>query len=240
MSEFMENGSNGHMTDEEWASLGVSQHINGRDDAGDAIEPAIKQDDPHQGLEFASDVNLDTASDDIIADLIGPGDLGIVYGPSGGGKTFVALDLGFHLALALPIAGKETCRCAVLYVGNEGARGIKKCIVAALSKLGEPGYYFARLTLPAPLGSNIGAAGLKVIIEAVERLKVASGCENVVVIIDTLSRAIAGDDENHQRICQHLLNAAQERSRVAPARHLFACTTPAKKKTGHARIIGAV
>lgn len=162
MSEFMGNGSNGHMTEEEWTRRGGTQHANGWDDARAVARRAANQDPQPErkywplGLEFASDINLDTASHDIIADLIGPRDLAVVYGPSGGGKTFVALDLGFHLALGLPIAGKETRRCAVLYVSYEGARGIKRRIVAARNKLGEPGYCFARFTLHAPLGSNNG------------------------------------------------------------------------------------
>jgi hypothetical protein len=66
-----------------------------------------------------------------------------------------------------------------------------------MDKYGDPYRRFARLTPSVPLDSSEnGRQGSAVICDAVQRLRAVSGCENVVVIIDTLSRAIAGDDEN--------------------------------------------
>ena len=55
----------------------------------------------------------------------------------------------------------------------------------------------ARLSVPAPLDkSETGKKGVKRIIQAAERLKAASGSDVALIVIDTLARAMAGDDEN--------------------------------------------
>jgi RecA-family ATPase len=196
MSEFMGNGGNVHMSAEEWASLGVMQHANGLDDATASAEPAADQ-DPLHGLEFPHGISLETNSNDMIEGVIGPGELVVVYGASGVGKTFIVLHMALRLALGLFIGGRETRPAAVLYVGYEGERGLQKRILAAMDKYGDPYRRFARLTPSVPLDSSEnGRQGSAVICDAVQRLRAVSGCENVVVIIDTLSRAIAGDDEN--------------------------------------------
>jgi hypothetical protein len=71
MPEFMGNGGNGKMTEEEWASLGVMQHANGLDDATASAEPAADQ-DPLHGLEFPHGISLETNSNDLIEGLSVP------------------------------------------------------------------------------------------------------------------------------------------------------------------------
>ena len=155
------------------------------------------QSDPSYGLEFPSDISLETQWNDLIDGVIGCGDLCVLYGPSGSGKTFCIIDLCFRLALGKNIAGRATRATAVLYIGYEGERGLKKRIRAALDHHGDPGHRFARLILDVPLdrGSN-GRIGAAKIVEAIKRLLAVSGAEDCLIVIDTLARAMAGDDES--------------------------------------------
>jgi hypothetical protein len=85
----------------------------------------------------------------------------------------------------------------VLFVGLEGDRGLRNRILAIREERGSAGKRFARLLLPAPLDkSERGAQGEATIIEAAKELAAISGEPVSMIIIDTLSRAIAGDDEN--------------------------------------------
>ena len=70
--------------------------------------------DPLHGLEFPHDISLETNSNDMIEGVVGPGELVVVYGASGVGKTFIVLYMALRLALGLFIWGRETRPAAVL------------------------------------------------------------------------------------------------------------------------------
>ena len=76
-------------------------------------------------LIYAGDVDFDSRVRDPVKGLIGPGDVGFLYGPSSSGKTFVALDLEMAIALGRDRwCGKRLRRGAVLHLAFEGARGL--------------------------------------------------------------------------------------------------------------------
>ncbi|MBY0225110.1 MAG: AAA family ATPase [Hyphomicrobium sp.] len=75
-------------------------------------------------LEYPSDISLDAIlkaqARSIVKGLIAAGDVGIIYGESTAGKSFVLLDLGYHVALGQKWAGLRVTQSAVLYVCLEG------------------------------------------------------------------------------------------------------------------------
>jgi hypothetical protein len=152
-------------------------------------------------LEFAGDVEVNTKADDIVKGILPRGVTGALYGPSGAGKTFATLDLAFHVALGRDWHGRRVRKAVpVLYVGLEGVPGLRHRMVACRSELGDPGKMLARLTVPVLLNqSDFGTAGQAQIVDAARTLADLAGERIGLIIVDTVARAMAGDDENSAR-----------------------------------------
>ena len=150
-----------------------------------------------EALEFDHEVELSTAVDAVVKGLIHPGDTGAIYGPSGVGKTFIAVDLAYHVALGRDWHNITVRQMPVLYVALEGVRGMRYRMMAAREYLGSAGRYFARLKVAVQLDrSEAGAAGQAVIVEQALLLGTIARTPIGLIIIDTVARAMAGDDES--------------------------------------------
>lgn len=145
-------------------------------------------------LEWFDDVEAAITDAYIVKGVLSQGAMSVVYGPSNSGKTFFALDLAFHIAIGAPWRGRRVKQCGVLYLAAEGGRGVTNRI-AALKK--ETGVCDVPLALRrAGLDLLHNQANLQ---ELVDLSKAVS--ENfpelpLLIVIDTLSRIMAGGDEN--------------------------------------------
>jgi AAA domain/CHC2 zinc finger len=90
-------------------------------------------------FDEAADSALSDPVNALIEDLLDEGALSVIYGDSGSGKTFAALDTAFHVSAGLSWNGKKVKRGLVVYVAAEGGRRIKRRI-AALKKRYHEGY----------------------------------------------------------------------------------------------------
>jgi len=121
----------------------------------------------------------------------------IVYGESGTGKTFFALDLAFHIAHGVSWRENRVMQGAVIYIAAEAGMGIKNRLDALLQ-------HFGLETLEniyiIPSGIDLGSDSSKdadILIYQIKELIEREQLEGVaLVIIDTLARALAGGDEN--------------------------------------------
>jgi hypothetical protein len=169
-------------------------------------------------LEFDDEITIDTKMDALVKGLLHPGDIAALYGLSGVGKTFVAMDLGYHIAHGLAWHGRRVRAQAVLYVGLEGQRGLRNRMLAAKERFGSAGRMFARLTINPSLGkSELGGEGEAAIIDQAKLLEEKSGSKVGLIIIDTTARAMAGDDEN----------SAQDTGAYVARKHRIAAATGA-------------
>lgn len=123
-----------------------------------------------------------------------------LIGPSGAGKTFLAVDWVCRVATGSPWLGNKVKRGAVFYLAGEGQAGIRKRIAAwesyhGISVDGHP--LFVGDTLPF-LTDDLQAAGTIAAIEAMEEEIFFScgGAEPALVVVDTVARAMGGADEN--------------------------------------------
>lgn len=162
-------------------------------------------------LEFTRDVDLNevikSQSNYLIKGLLYRGDQGMCHGPSTAGKTFFLLDMCWHLALGKEWHGCKVRKAPILYVSLEGVDGFKKRMKAIEREMGDPGDFFARLRPRVSLvrAENPGAEGLNQIIAASRVLSEKAGDQTGLIVIDTLSRAMAGDDENLQSDMMHFI-----------------------------------
>jgi hypothetical protein len=153
-----------------------------------------------QLLERVSDIDLAELArrraNALIKGILHPRDDATLYGRSTAGKSHVGVHVSYHVALGLPWAGRKVKRAPVLYICLEGVDGFRERMLAAAKAYGDPGAWFARLTVPVTLDKTAdGAAGGKLVIEAAKRLEADCGQPVGLIIVDTRARATPGDDE---------------------------------------------
>jgi hypothetical protein len=148
------------------------------------------------GLVPADELEEVSETRDFVEGLLIDGGFSVVYGPSNCGKSFWALDLAAHVA-SQPTwrhGESEIENGAVIYVALEGASGVKNRIKALrkrgiLTRGDRLLVCRERFSLLEPGHADRMA---KTIAAVAESLDVPVR----LVILDTLSRAMAGGDEN--------------------------------------------
>jgi RecA-family ATPase len=85
-------------------------------------------------LELFDEIQVLLTDSYTVKGLLSTSAMSVVYGPSNSGKTFLALDLTFHIAADKPWNGRRVKQAAVLYLAAEGGRGIVNRIAALRSE----------------------------------------------------------------------------------------------------------
>lgn len=144
----------------------------------------------------------------LVDDLLDLHSLAILYGPSGSGKSFVALDIALRVATGLPWHfGKHTRQGRVLYVVAEGSGDIGARVGAWLDQFHVLPPISDASFLVMPVNLFVDAE-----VDALEGI-IAAG-DYVLVVIDTLARSMNGGDENSAKDAA-LVVAAADRLRNA-------------------------
>lgn len=141
----------------------------------------------------AADKALHSGGVPLIKGLLDQGAMSILYGDSNVGKTFVAMDLAYHIATGRSYGGMKTAGGLVVYVASEGGLAARKRLAALRSKYG--GENVAFLLLAYPLNLRDAKADIGPFIEALRAVRIDRG-PIALVVLDTLSRVMAGGDEN--------------------------------------------
>ncbi|GJD90756.1 hypothetical protein BHAOGJBA_4298 [Methylobacterium hispanicum] len=163
----------------------------------------------------------------LVKGLLDESAMTVLYGESNAGKTFVAMDLAHHIARGAPWGGMKTAQKVVAYVAAEGGQGAAKRGVALARRYGAAAHFHI-LAAPVDLLSDKG--DLQPLIAALGKLGPNLG----LVVIDTLSRAMAGGDENSSidmgKLVRHL-----DAIRAAVAAHVLVVHHSGKDKAKGAR-----
>lgn len=171
-------------------------------DAADAEHPlsvlgvSITPSEAKPALPFFwfSEAAPDLAANDFVENMLTNGSMSVVYGPSNCGKTFFILDLALHVAWGAEWRGHEVDRGAIVYLSLEGAQGVRNRISAFRKHHGIDTLPFVAMPKPVDLLSN--QADVAAVIQLVKHVAAETGLPVRMVIIDTLSRAMAGGNEN--------------------------------------------
>ena len=129
----------------------------------------------------------------LIDGLLDHGAMTVVYGDSNQGKTFIVLDMGFAIARGAPWMGKDTEQGGVIYVAAEGGGNIRKRFKALRQHYGARGVPLALVPCPVDLGGN--GVDVQPLLDLVGQATADVGAV-ALLVIDTLSRAMAGGNEN--------------------------------------------
>lgn len=145
-------------------------------------------------LHLPEDINAPLPPIDwTVKGLIAAGELALIYGPSGSGKSFLAIDIAFAVAAGLPWRDRSTKRGSVLYLAAEGGTGVLRRIKAIRTSADSPDNQLfvleasPRLLDPSDVQALVGLA------RTCER---QSGRTPRLIVIDTLARVAGGADEN--------------------------------------------
>lgn len=189
-----------------------------------ALEAA--RDQQARGFKTDSEINISDAIEKrkkaLVRGLLSPKNIAVIYGESGSGKTFFALDLVWHLVLGRNWHGHRVRRrVACLYVNLEGEEGFDERIKAAEDKHGNSGGYFNRLDVPgvwlgkgdSPEEKALSHYSMERIKEAANGIEAKLGVPVELIIIDTLRQAMAGDDENSTETMMHFIRKRMHKLR---------------------------
>lgn len=148
-------------------------------------------------LEYAGEALLRDVASYVVKGVLPSKAVCILCAESTAGKTFFALHGAYCIAHGKPLLGKRTRQCAVLYVALEGQSGFSRRTMAATRFHGDPGPLFARLKTPICMGRSPAAErDTSRVIAAAKQLGGQAKADVGLIVIDTLARALAGDNEN--------------------------------------------
>lgn len=157
-------------------------------------EPDRPQTETPQGLEWFAEIEPSTTDSYHVKNLLGQNALSVVYGPSNSGKTFFVIDLAFHAAAGQPWRGRRVTPSAVLYLAAEGGRGVANRIVALRDETKAGPIPFALRRAGMDLLKE--TADLQAVYDLAQAVKANAPNRPLLIVIDTLSRVMAGGDEN--------------------------------------------
>jgi hypothetical protein len=210
--------------------------------AGPTAEPTTKAEST---LRFLFSDQLDALEDpfDFIDGTLYDGQVSVLYGAPGTGKTFFVLDLALHVALGRPWRGRKVEQGGVLYIALEGGGGIRKRHKAWCKR-----YDVNPDSVPIAFAEGFlnlrkDQATRDAIAAFVDEARARWGAPVRWIIVDTLSRALAGGNESSSEDMSALIDGA-DRLRAAARAHITFIHHPGKDETrgsrGWSGLLGAV
>jgi hypothetical protein len=122
--------------------------------------------------------------------------MSVVYGPSNCGKTFFVSDLALHVATGKAWRGREIEAGGVIYCALEGAHGIANRVAAWRAHYGYEGVQVPFAVVPVSINLLDPDADRARLVATIAIAAVNMGVPVKLIVIDTLSRAMAGGNEN--------------------------------------------
>jgi hypothetical protein len=153
---------------------------------------------PPYKLTLARDITAEATLKVFLIDgFLGRDEVSFWYGQPECGKSTVLIDAVCHVATGRPWCGRAVMRGAVLYVAAERGQNVKRRILAWRLEHGINDFPLAVIDDAVDLRS--GKVDTDRIIAAAKALEKSSGQKVVWIIFDTLSRVLAGGDENSSK-----------------------------------------
>ncbi len=163
---------------------------------------------------------------DGLLDLVG---VSVIYGESGSGKSFVAIDMACRIASGLPWRGLPISAGPVAYIAAENPASIERRIWAwrRHHNVDRLPVLVVRSSINLLDMSDAGA-----LLAAIDDAQAAAG-KPVLVVIDTLARAMVGNENSPEDMGQFVEVCSRIRERFAT--HVIVVHHDGKDKTKGAR-----
>lgn len=147
------------------------------------------------------DLRLLPPAEWLIKDVLPSHGIAVVFGPSGSGKSFLVLDMLQSLAFGRDWFGRRVKPCSVTYIALEGEAGLAGRVDAYRIHHGSTSPNIRYMVQPFRL---LNADDINDLVLAIQ----TAGTGDVVVL-DTLSRAMPGSDENDSKAMGSIVAAAK-------------------------------
>ncbi|MCA0943381.1 helicase RepA family protein [Salipiger pacificus] len=150
-----------------------------------------------QALRDFDDIRADLTSRYLVKRWLDTGAFSVIYGESNVGKTFLALDMAFHIAAGVAWHGARVRQGIVVYLAAEGGRGIDLRVEAFKRQKPElrqrisDANSFRLIKVTVDLCAPGDAPAL------VDAMAVRlGGIKPALIVVDTLARSMGAGDEN--------------------------------------------
>jgi hypothetical protein len=187
-----------------------------------------------------ADVEEHPRKDWLVRNFLGAGEMSAIYGMPGTAKSALAGDLGAHVAAGLPWFGRHLSQGGVLYIAAERAKLVERRMAAWRLYHGVNDVPLGIVGKSIDLRSDRRDADA--VIECCDQLEKRFGHDPRLVIIDTLSRVIAGGDENTPRDMGQLVANLAHVQEATGAHVLVIHHTPQGqlRLRGHGSLLGSM
>ncbi len=145
----------------------------------------------------------------LVHEAIAEDGISIIYGDPGAGKSFVALDMSIRIALGIDWFGRKTQKTGVLYIAGEGSRGVGKRLTGWRIKHGLDKIDAPFMLLPMAV-QFLEADDVNKLLRTIDEAMIRAAYDIGLIVIDTVSRSIAGQDENGQETMSAFVKACDK------------------------------
>jgi hypothetical protein len=176
----------------------------------------------------------------LIGGLLGAGDGSAWYGIPGCGKSVLVQDMGMHLAAGREWHGRAVKQGAVLYVALERKKLVERRAIAFRERHAIADIPFAVVGGVFDLRTPQAVATL---IETAREIEAETGETIALIVIDTISRAMCGGDENSPKDMGAIVAATSRLQSETKAHVLWVHHMPqdgAERLRGHGALLGAM
>ncbi|MFC3207392.1 AAA family ATPase [Aquamicrobium soli] len=148
----------------------------------------------------------------IIPDVLPAGPC-LIYGPSGVGKTGIAIRTGVAVAGGLQWAGRMISRGSVLYVAGEDIEGAKVRLVAAARELGLDPSTLPVAIMEAPADGLVSNSARIAVVGAAQALAKNFNLPIAAVIVDTLAASFGPKSQDDATAASEYMSNADRTAR---------------------------
>jgi RecA-family ATPase len=176
----------------------------------------------------------------LVKNLLGKGEASAFYGAPGSGKSALVEDMGLHIAGGLPWHGRDVMQGAVCYVALERRLLVERRAIAFRERHVISDLPFAIMGGVLDFRIAQTATTIAGIVEQVEK---ATDRKVVLVIIDTISRALAGGDENSSKDMGAIVTTTARLQEATGAHVQWVHHVPidgGERLRGHGALLGAL
>ena len=147
-------------------------------------------------LVYFTDINANLDAADFVEGLLTEGGMSVTYGESNCGKTFFMTDLALHVAAGMEWNGRAVEEGGVIYCALEGSHGISNRVTAWRQHHKMEGVITPFAIIPISINLLDPAADTERLIQAITKAQAEMEKPVRLVVLDTLSRALSGGNEN--------------------------------------------